>query len=107
MVGIGLVIVAFLVTAAFTIFYVVKSRHIERMSKIEHGIISDDEPSPPNSQALSFGIFFFALGLAVFISYLVSTYTSIPNYITMPGFLLLFGGLGFIISYMVNKKKNR
>lgn len=105
MVSPGLVIIAFLATAAFTIFYLIKSRQIERLAKIEHGIMTDDKQSHPNNLILSLGIFFSSLGLAVFISYLVSTNTSIPNYITMPGFLLLFGGLGFIVSYLVNKKK--
>ena len=105
MIGPGLVVIGFLASAAFTIFYLIKSRHIERMAKIEHGIIGDEEPAP-NKTMLTLGVLFSALGVAVFTSYVLSLYTAIPDYISMPGFLLLFGGLGFIFSYAIGKGKH-
>ena len=104
--GSEFVIIGFLAAAAFTIFYLIKSRHIEQMAKIEHGIIGEEEPKSPNDLILTIGVLLSALGIAVFISYVVGYYTDVPDYISMPGFLLLFGGLGFIVSYSLNKKRN-
>jgi hypothetical protein len=104
MMGPEIAILGFLAAAAFTIFYLVKSRHIERMAKIEHGIIKE-EPGEKNYLILNLGIFLSFLGIGIFLSYLFSYFTNVPDYITMPGFLLLSGGLGLIISFFVNKRK--
>jgi len=103
--GPGFVITALLGAAAFTIFYIIKSKHIERMARIENGM-SDDESKNSSNIILNLGILFCALAVGVFISYSVSTYTEIPEYITIPGFLLLFGGISFLISHNINKKEN-
>lgn len=102
--GPGFVIVALLATAAFTIFYLIKSKHIERMAKIENGMI-DQEFKDSGNIILNLGILFCSLAAGIFIAYLVTLYTQVPEYITIPGFLLLFGGIGFIVSYTINKKK--
>lgn len=100
--GVEIVIIGFLASAAFTIYYLIKSKHIEQMAKIEHGITEDDVPK--SNLILNLGIILSALGLAVFISYLLSHYTTVPNHVSMPGFLLLFAGIGFLVSNALNKK---
>ena len=103
--GPGIVITALLATAAFTIYYLIKTKHIELMAKIESGML-DKELKDSGNILLNFAILFFSLAAGIFTSYLFSVNTNIPDYVTIPGFLLLFGGIGFLISYFVNKKKN-
>ena len=40
--GPGVVITALLVTTAFTIYYLIKTKHIEQMAKIESGMIDKE-----------------------------------------------------------------
>jgi len=102
--GPGIVITALLATAAFTIYYLIKTKHIERMAKIESGMIDKDFKDSGNI-LLNLAILFFSLTAGIFVSYMFSANTNIPDYVTIPGFLLFFGGIGFLISYYVNKKK--
>ncbi len=103
--GSEFVIIGFLATAAFTIYYLIKSKHTEQMAKIEHGITSEDESNFKSNLILNLGIVLSALGAAVFMSYMVSHFTKMPDHISMPGFLLLFAGLGFLVSNAINKKR--
>ena len=102
--GPGIVIIALLVSAAFTVYYLIKTKHIERMAKIESGMI-DQEFGDSDNILLNLAILFFSLAAGIFVSYVFSINTDIPDYVTIPGFLLLFGGIGFLVSYFVNKKK--
>lgn len=103
--GSEFVIIGFLATAAFTIYYLIKSKHAEQMAKIEHGIVNEDESNFKFNLILNLGIVLSALGTAVFMSYMVGHYTDMPDHISMPGFLLLFAGLGFLVSNSLNKKR--
>lgn len=105
--GSEFVIIGFLATAAFTIYYLIKSKHIEQMAKIEHGMADQDASSIKSNLLLNLGVVLSALGAAVFMSYMISHYTKMPDHISMPGFLLLFGGLGFLVSNFINQKKQR
>lgn len=103
--GSEFVIIGFLATAAFTIYYLIKSKHIEQMAKIEHGMDSQEESTFKSNLILNLGIVLSSLGTAIFISYMVSQYTAMPTHISMPGFLLLFCGFGFLISNAINTKR--
>ena len=102
---VAIVVMALIAAAVFSIFYIIKSKHIERMAKIESGMIDQDLKDFGNT-FLSIGILLCSLAVAVFVSYIFNIYTEIPVYVTIPGFLLLFGGIGFLVSYSINKKKD-
>lgn len=103
MVGPGLFLISLIVAASVTIFYLIKSRHIETMAKIEHGIAEEDNTGAQRI-ILNLGVFLCFLGLGVTVAYLISHYTDIPDYATFPASLLFAGGMGLIVSYMVNKQ---
>lgn len=103
--GSEFVIFGFLATAAFTIYHLIKSKHAEQMAKIEHGIASEDEATPKFNLILNLGIVLSALGTAVFMSYMFSHFTKMPNHVSLPGFLLLFAGFGFLVSNAINAKR--
>lgn len=102
---VAIVVMVLIAATVFSIFYIIKSKHIERMAKIESGMIDQDYKTSSNT-LLNVGILLCSLAAAVFISYVFNVYTKIPEYVTIPGFLLLFGGIGFLVSYNINKKKS-
>ncbi|WP_298548598.1 DUF6249 domain-containing protein [uncultured Aquimarina sp.] len=102
---VAIVVMALIAAVVFSVFYIIKSKHIERMAKIESGMI-DEEFKDSGTILLNIGILLCSLATGIFVSYLVSAYTEIPEYVIIPGFLLLFGGIGFLVSYNINKKKS-
>lgn len=105
MIGPGIVLVALVVSTSFTIFYMIKSRHLESMARIEHGIAREEDAS--SQWLLNLGLFLCSLAIGVFLAYLLDELTSIPDYISIPGCLLLSGGIGLIVGYLVNRGKTR
>ncbi len=103
--GATLTLTILILVSAITMFYSLRLRHIERMARIEHGM-EEIHPGFVNSPYFSLGIFLCALGLSIFASYLLSSWTNLPDYVLIPGCLLLFGGGSlFLIAYL-GKPKN-
>lgn len=101
MVGPGVIFSLLIVAVTITIYYLIRSKHIENMAKIEHGIAED------NSMAslrfiLNLGIFLCFLGGGFMLAYLISQHSNVPEYISMPTCLLFSGGIGLIMSYFIN-----
>ena len=92
------------------IVYYMKTRNEERMKLIEQGVNPDEGLSISEYQKqtnLKNGVLFLSLGLGLFVGHLlVITYDSMDNFITYLTMLLIFGGIGFLINYMVIKKWN-
>ncbi len=91
--------------------YYIKTKNKERMSLIEKGINPDEglNISDYRKQTnLKNGVLFLSLGLGLFIGHLlVITYEQIDNFITYATMLLIFGGIGFLINYMILRNWNR
>ena len=98
------------------IFWHIQSRHKERMKLIDMGLTPEEvkayytnsEKRPRNPYStLKWGMLFAFLGLGLFISYILTEVADFSDSIT-PAFLLFFGGLGFIVYYIVvnSKMKN-
>lgn len=102
---VAIVVIILIAAVVFSVFYLIKSKHLERMAKIESGMIDEDFKNS-NNLILNAGILLCSLSTAVFTSYLFSLYTEIPEYVTIPGLLLLFSGIGFLVSYIINKNKS-
>jgi len=103
MIGIGLTLVTLIVSSAITIIFLIKSKHIETMAKIEHGIAKEDR-TVIQRLILNLGIFLCFLGLGITAAYVVSHYSDIPDYASFPASILFAGGLGLIVSYLVNNR---
>jgi hypothetical protein len=103
MAGIGIFLIVLVVAAAFSIYHLIRSRHIENLTKIEHGIIEEDQRDSLRP-LLFLGIFSCSLGGGLLLAYLISQYSNVPEYVAMPTCLLLSGGLGLILSYLINSK---
>ncbi len=94
--------VAFIIMCGFTFFYLLKLRHVERMTRIEHGM---PEANTKTNALRSFGLFLIFLALGLFTAYITSKAFNWPDYIFIPGFLLLFGGMGLVVSHFLNNRK--
>jgi len=90
------------VVSGLTIFYFLKSRHIERMARIEHGM---EEPLRHTSSILRFGIFLTFLGIGFLMGNLLIDVLNLDSF-NLPGFILLFGGIGLITAHYIDKREN-
>jgi predicted MFS family arabinose efflux permease len=98
-----IVMIFLFAVSGFTIVYSIRTRHIERMTRIEHGM--DEENQNAIFQSfITLGIFLCSLSFGLFSSYVVSRATGLPDHILIPGFLLLFGGIGLILIAIYNMK---
>ncbi len=101
----SIVLLALILVSGFTMFYLIRSRHIERMTRIEHGM-DEHDPKAFQRSTLHFGIFLSSLALGLFISYVLAQALALPDHVTIPGSLLLSGGLSLIlISFLDSRKK--
>lgn len=93
------------------IFYYFEIKRKERMKLIEQGKNPDEglDISEYRKQTyIKNGILFLSLGLGLFVAHLlVINYGQLDKLITYATMLLIFGGIGFLISYMIMRNWNR
>jgi len=104
-----LVIIAFPICGL--IGYYIKTKNQERIKLIEQGINPDEGLSISDYRKqtnLKNGVLFLSLGLGLFIGHLiVINYELMDKFITYLTMLMIFGGIGFLINYMIMKNWNR
>lgn len=101
MIGPGVLFALLIIAVTISIYYMMRSRHIENIAKIEHGIAEDNKMANMRL-LLNLGIFLCFLGGGLLLAYLISRYSTVPEYISMPTCLLFSGGMGLILSYFIN-----
>lgn len=103
-----LMIVAFPI--CLLIGYFIRAKNQERMKLIEKGINPDEglSISDYSRQAnLKNGILFISFGLGLFVGHLlVLNFGQLDRLITYAASLLLFGGVGFIINFVIIRNWN-
>ena len=102
-------IIAFPICGLFG--YYMKTKNQERMKLIEQGVNPDEglNISEYRKQTtLKNGVLFLSLGLGLFIGHLlVINYEQMDSFIAYATMLLIFGGIGFLINYLILKNWNR
>lgn len=87
------------------IYIIVAARNRERMSMIEKGVDPKDFLSKPNAyNILKWALFFVGIGFGVFIGSLLDSYTVLQHEAAYFAPILLFGGLGLLIAFLITKK---
>lgn len=103
-----LLIIAFPVCGL--IGFYMKTKNQERMKLIEKGINPDEGLSISEYRKqsnLKNGVLFLSLGLGLFIGHLlVINYEIMDKFITYMAMLLVFGGIGFLINYLIVRNWN-
>jgi len=103
--GATLTLVILILVSGLTMFYSLRIRHIERMTRIEHGM-EEVNSSFIKSTYFALGVFLCSLGLSLFVSFLLSKWTNLPDFVLIPGCLLLFGGCSLLlIAYLGKSEK--
>lgn len=80
----------------------------EKMAMIERGINPNEGRSAPKPfLSLKFGLLMVGLGLGLLIALLTSSLLFLSERQAVPvyfGFIFIFGGVGLIVSYLIEKK---
>jgi hypothetical protein len=95
------------------IFYAIHNSHKERMRLMEMGLTPEEarnyfkdshrKPRNPYS-ALKWGLLLAFVGIALFIGFIINEVWDVSDSVT-PSLVIFFGGLGFIIYYMLIRSK--
>jgi len=96
--------------AIFTILYVLlMTRYKERMSLMEKGL-SPKEFSNTNaaqSATLRFGLLLVGTATGIMLGNFVAKHFDVPSEGAFIAMMFLFGGIGLIISYLIEKRNNK
>ncbi len=91
------VLMGIVLVAGFTLFYLLRARHIERMMKIEHGMLEEDQGQRVR-KLRERGIMLTLLGLGLFLGYQFQPmFDYIPKKIFIPGVMFTLGGIGLVL----------
>ena len=83
-------------------------RKKERMSLIEKGAdASIFATKPESSPTLKWGIFLTGLAIGLLIGNLLEAFTTLRPEVAYFSMIFLFGGLGLVIYYAIDKKKEQ
>ncbi len=101
--GPGVVLLALVVSAGYTIYTFITASHLERMAKIEKGMDTD---APANGRYLELKLGMLMIGIAsgLLLAYLLEKTFSIDEVVFYPAFMLLFGGASLITSFFWAKR---
>ncbi len=102
MIGPGFVLMALVCAATITIYFLIQSKHEETMARIDQGM--EEEGESVTSVILNLGIVFCSIGIGFISGYIVSDSTSVPDHVAFPSSLSICGGLGLIVSYLINNR---
>lgn len=101
-----IVLLSFIAASVYTLFYAIKTRHTERMARIEQGL-DDPDPKAFRKSMIQFGSFFVSLAVGLLFSYFLAQITNLPDHVTIPGSLLLFGGVTLIFLGKSNRGQKK
>jgi ribose/xylose/arabinose/galactoside ABC-type transport system permease subunit len=103
-----LLIIAFPVCGL--IGYYIKTKNQERIKLIEKGLNPDEGLNISEYQKqtnLKYGVLLVSLAIGLFVGHLlVISYDKLDSFITYLSMLLLFGGIGFLINFLILRNWN-
>jgi len=105
MIGPGIIFLLLVIASTITVYLLIRTRHIENMAKIEHGIIQEEKTSMRS--LLHLGLFLCFLGVGCATAFVLSEFSGVPESVAFPACLLFFGGLGLILSYVITVNARR
>lgn len=100
------VLVLGVIFGAIVMLVYLNIRKKERMSLIEKGAdASIFATKPESSPSLKWGIFLTGLAIGLLLGNLLEAYTSMRPEVAYFAMIFLFGGLGLVIYYAIERKK--
>ncbi|WP_298425271.1 DUF6249 domain-containing protein [uncultured Kordia sp.] len=105
-IGFGEILALLIIVSAITIYFFHKARHLERMAQIERNQLSENQNSSANSYLdIKFGMLMIGLGFGMILA--KGAEGSNTDYAMYSAYMLLFGGVNLLISYLVVAKLNK
>ncbi len=104
-IGFNEILALLIIVSAITIYFFHKARHLERMAQIESGQLNENQNSVRSYLDIKFGMLMIGLGLGMFVAWIWERIDQSVNteYVTYPAFMLFFGGISLLLSYLVVK----
>lgn len=91
----------------FAIIYI-GIRRKERMALLEKGVDASFFISKKNSSTtLKFGMLFVGVAVGILLGNILDVATQLQEEVSYFSMIFLFGGLGLIINYFIEKKENK
>jgi len=86
------------------IFILVRKK--ERMAMLEKGVDTSFFITKPQTsqQALKFGLLFIGVAIGILLGSILSATTVLPEEASYFSMIFLFGGIGLVINYFIEKK---
>lgn len=90
------------------VFVVVTARNRERMAMIEKGVDPKSFVKETGNKynILKWALLIIGLGIGAVVGNLLATYTDLSDEASYFGPILIFGGLGLLIAFLIIKKSN-
>ena len=87
------------------VFVVISARNRERMAMIEKGVDPKDFLKGKGSvyNVLKWALLLVGLGVGALVGGLLATYTQIGEEAAYPASILLFGGLGLFVAFLISR----
>lgn len=81
-------------------------RKSERMAMLEKGVDASFFINKPQTsqQALKFGLLFIGVAIGILLGSILSATTVLPEEAAYFSMIFLFGGLGLVVNYFIEKK---
>ena len=96
--------------AIFTILYVMlMTRYKERMSLMEKGLSPKEfnNTNAAQSATLRFGLLLVGISFGIMLGNFIAKHFDVPREGAFIAMMFLFGGIGLIISYLIEKRNNK
>ena len=104
-----LVPIAFFASLVGIFYLLFTTRHKERLSLIENdkdaSIFFSDKKRTNINYTLKYGLFFIGVGIGTILGNIVAQYTQLEEPTSYISMIFIFGGLGLISYYLIDKKK--
>lgn len=97
--------------AIFGILYIyLSSRNKERLAMIDKGfdpVKFKTRPESSSINTLKWSLLLIGVAVGVFLGAVISEYAGFPEEAAYFSFIFLFGGIGLLVSYFIEKKENK
>ncbi len=106
--GPTIVFLTAIIAVAVSIYFLLKTRHLERMARIEHGM-AEPIPHKPYKRShdylLTIGLFFCGIGLGLAVGFILESMINSDGSPIIPSCILMCSGGALVLARSIHNKK--
>jgi len=108
-IGFGEILALLIIVSAITVYFFHKASHLERMAQIERDQLNENQNTTRSYLEIKFGLLMIGLGVGMFVAWIWERLDRDINteYATYPAFMLFFGGISLLLSYLIAKRLDK